>query len=297
MRQTTTNKNPFPALEAPAIPAWTVLPLRLFLGFSFFKAGWDKFSDPAYLDPSAQQYIGNQIKLMASGTPLEGFLTNIALPNANLFGVLVMGGELCIGLAVLIGMLTRFSAVMGLFINLTFFLSATWNVHPFYFGVDLAFVFLWLTLALTGPGPLAVDQWLATWLNPPPIVPVRPTPRPGKGRPAPPPPLPVPDTSTMMTRRAFLGAGGAGAVSFVLLAMGLGWGLVHPTRPQAAVPPAQPTPTPAPPPPVPPAATVAPNGQPAAATDTPAAAAQPTDTAAAAPPANQIAAPGALPVG
>src|SRR6476646_4163831 len=101
-------------LNSQVIPGWTVLPLRLFLAFSFLSAGWDKLSDPAFLDPAARDYIGNQIAGFAPGTPLEGFLLNFAMPNATLFGLMTMAGEICIGLAVLLGIFTRFSAAMGL---------------------------------------------------------------------------------------------------------------------------------------------------------------------------------------
>src|SRR5215217_5324043 len=154
MRGYATRRN-IPWLEAPALSAWTVLPLRLFLGGTFLLAGLDKLADPTFLDPAARTYLGNQIAGFAPGTPLEGPLLALAVPNAALFGVLVMGGEICIGLAVLLGLLTRFSALMGLLISLTFFLSATWDVRPFYFGADLPYVIGWLTLALAGPGLFA----------------------------------------------------------------------------------------------------------------------------------------------
>lgn len=100
--------------SAIIIPGWVILPMRLFLGASFLAAGLDKLGDPAFLDPAAREYIGQQISGFAPGTPLEVFLLNVALPNAGLFGVMVMGGELCIGVAALLGLLTRGSAAMGL---------------------------------------------------------------------------------------------------------------------------------------------------------------------------------------
>ena len=156
--------------SAAPIQPWVILPMRLFLGFSFVIAGLDKLNDPSYLDPASRDYIGQQISRFAPGTPLEGFLLNFAVPNANLFGVMVMGGELCIGIAVLLGLLTRFSAFMGLLLNLTFFLSATWSIRPFYFGADLPYVFGWLTLLLAGPGPYALDAFVKRWLEPEPLI-------------------------------------------------------------------------------------------------------------------------------
>src|SRR5204862_6552260 len=124
-------------INALVAPGWAILPLRLFLGISFLVGSLDKLKDSAFLDPNARNYIGRQIEGFAPGTPLESFLLTFALPNADLFGVMVMGGELCIGIAVLLGLLTRFSAFMGMLLSLTFFLSVTWNIRPFYLGVDL----------------------------------------------------------------------------------------------------------------------------------------------------------------
>jgi thiosulfate dehydrogenase [quinone] large subunit len=211
--------------------------LRLFLGISFLSAGWDKLTDPTYLNPASASSIGAQISQFAPGTPLQGFLLAFAAPNATLFGVLVMGGELCIGAAVLLGLLTRFSAAMGLFLNLTFFLSATWNVHPFYFGADLPYVFGWLTLLLAGPGPLALDAKVKEWLTPVPISYM------SRGK-----LVTVDDTTATVTRRAFVGAGAAGLAGFVMLAAGIGWGIVNSGKRSAvaAVPPAaKPTQAPA----------------------------------------------------
>lgn len=206
----------FSSVSERQIPGWVILPIRLFLGISFLAAGFDKLTDPTYLNPSASSYVGQQITEFAPGTPLEGFLLNFAVPNAQLFGVMVMGGELCIGVAVLLGLLTRFSAAMGLLLNLTFFLSATWNVHPFYFGADLPYTFSWLTLLLAGPGPAALDSKVKEWLAPPPIAFA------SKGK-----LVTVDDTGTAMTRRTFLGVGAAGLTALALAATGLGWGILN----------------------------------------------------------------------
>jgi thiosulfate dehydrogenase (quinone) large subunit len=227
---------PTPSPLSGVIPAWIILPLRFFLGFSFVAAGLDKLADPTFLDPSAISYIGHQIAGFAPGTPLEGFLLNFAVPNATLFGVIVMGGELLIGLAVLLGLFTRFSAAMGFLLNMTFFLSATWLVHPFFLGADLPYSLGWLTLLLAGPGPFALDTLVKKWLAPQNITYI------SKGR-----SVTVQDTNTAMTRRAFLGAGAAGLTGLVLAATGISWGILNSGKHNtvATVPPAtSPTPLP-----------------------------------------------------
>ena len=135
----------------PVLPAWVLLPLRLFLGVTFAYAGLQKLTDPHYFRPGTPTYIGTQIAAFAHGTPLQGFLLHVALPHAILFGALVAYGELAIGLGTLIGLLMRPAAIFGLILSLTFFLSASWRISPYFYGADIVFVFGWITLLLAGP--------------------------------------------------------------------------------------------------------------------------------------------------
>ena len=128
--------------------ATLLLPLRLFLGISFIAAGWDKLSDPTFFDTSAPGYIGNQLAGFASQSPLGGFLTAVAVPNATLFGAMVLAGELAIGFGTLLGLFSRTAAIFGCILSLTLWLTASWQVTPFFFGSDLPYAIGWLTLAL-----------------------------------------------------------------------------------------------------------------------------------------------------
>jgi thiosulfate dehydrogenase (quinone) large subunit len=138
-------------LRTKSILGWAVLPLRLFLGITFIYAGIQKLTDPQYFDPSARRYIGNQIAAFASGSPMHGFLVNVAEPHAMLVGALVAYGELAIGLGALFGLLLRPAAFCGMLLNILFFLSATWRVYPYFYGSDIVFIFCWITLLIAGP--------------------------------------------------------------------------------------------------------------------------------------------------
>lgn len=139
------------SVKVPEWSKWILVPLRLFLGVTFVYAGIQKLTDPQYFNPTARGYIGHQIAAFATGSPLHGFLTGVAAPNAALFGALVAFGELAIGLGVLLGLFSRAAALCGLLINLTFFLSADWHVFPYFYGSDIVFLFCWLTLLIAGP--------------------------------------------------------------------------------------------------------------------------------------------------
>src|SRR6266699_901717 len=138
-------------LRTKSILGWAVLPLRLFIGITFIYAGIQKLTDPQYFHPSAARYIGNQIAAFASGSPMHGFLVNVAGPHAMLVGALVAYGELAIGLGALFGLLLRPAAFCGILLNLVFFLSATWRVYPYFYGSDIVFIFCWITLLIAGP--------------------------------------------------------------------------------------------------------------------------------------------------
>lgn len=131
-----------------------VLPLRLFLGFSFIAASLYKLMDPEFFDPGKAGYIGTQIQGFAQGSPIGGFLSTVAEPNAMLFGIMVVAGEMAIGLATVFGLFSRLAAIFGMLLSLTFWLSATWQVQPFFYGADLPFAVGWLVLALANPHPV-----------------------------------------------------------------------------------------------------------------------------------------------
>ncbi len=146
------------------------------MGATFLYAGIQHLTEPSYFDSSKPGYIGHLVAQYAVGSPIHDFLLGVVAPNAVAFGYMVAVGESLIGVAVLLGFLYRVAAFAGLLLNFTFFLSATWNAFPFYFGSDIVFVMCWLTLLLSGPQQgLSIDSAIANrtsklrWLAPVPV--------------------------------------------------------------------------------------------------------------------------------
>ena len=150
------------------LPGRFMLPLRLFLGITFIYAGIQKLTDPQYFNQSAPGFIGKQIIGFAIGSPIHDFLIRVVVPHTMFFGALVACGELAIGLGALFGFLLRPASFFGLLLSMMFFLSASWRVHPYFYGADIVFVFCWITLLLAGPlrsglpslDALLVPRWL-----------------------------------------------------------------------------------------------------------------------------------------
>ena len=156
---------PPPRVPGPSL-GYAVLPLRLFLGFTFLYAGLQKISDPGFLDPSSRTYIGAQLSGFAAHSPIAFLINIFALPAPQLTGVGVIAAELAIGVATTLGIWTRWAAVGGALINFVFFLTASWTVQPYFLGSDSIYTVAWITLALTGDlGYLTAEPWLLSQLG------------------------------------------------------------------------------------------------------------------------------------
>ena len=140
-------------LDPPPSDRWlpfTTLPLRLFLGATFVYAGLQKIADPGFLQPGAPTYIGTQLEAFAAQSPIGFLITAFASATPQATGVAVIATELAVGALVLAGIATRQAAVVGALVNFVFFLSASWNVQPYFLGSDSIYTVAWITLALVG---------------------------------------------------------------------------------------------------------------------------------------------------
>jgi len=147
-----------------AIPAFAILPLRLFLGITFVYAAIQKINDPGFLRAGSPTYIGNQMLAFSRGSPIKVLLHHL-MEYAGAVGLLTVLTEGSIGLLILLGLFTRPAALVGLALSFGFFLSASWQTYPYFFGSDIVFVVCWLTLAITGPGVYALDALLEAPLH------------------------------------------------------------------------------------------------------------------------------------
>ncbi|MDQ2744533.1 MAG: Rieske 2Fe-2S domain-containing protein [Chloroflexota bacterium] len=147
-----------------AIPAIAILPLRLFLGITFLYAAIQKINDPGFLRAGSPTYIGAQMLAFSRGSPIKALLHHL-MAYAGAVGLLTVLTEGSIGLLILLGLFTRPAALVGLALSFGFFLSASWQTYPYFFGSDIVFVVCWLTLAITGPGVYALDTRVAAPLH------------------------------------------------------------------------------------------------------------------------------------
>lgn len=149
---------------------WLVL--RLWLGYVWLQSGWGKvFGD------KAAAWVGNKAGVAVTGFlkgGLEratgeqsivpgwyaGFIREVALPNAQLFSYLVAYGEVLVGLALIVGVVTNFAALMGIVMNLSYLFAGSISKNPQMLLAEAALVFAGLAAGYYG-----IDRFLAPYLR------------------------------------------------------------------------------------------------------------------------------------
>lgn len=152
--------------------AWIWLLARLYLGWQWLQAGWHKVTDPAWMN---------------GGTALQGFWARaVAVPDPpakpaitygwyrefltfllegghyTWFAKLIAVGEVLIGAALILGLLTGFAAFAGAFLNFNFMLAGTASTNPVLFTLAILLLMAWKVAGYWG-----VDRWLLPALGTP----------------------------------------------------------------------------------------------------------------------------------
>lgn len=141
-------------------PVWLLLPLRAFLGGTFFYAGLSKLLDTHYLDGTSPLGVHAQMVNAAATSPI-GPLVSLAADHATVAGLAIAFGEIAVGLATLLGLFTRLAALGGVLLSLSFFLAVSWTTRPYYVGADIVFAFAWTPLLIAGDaGVLSLNALL-----------------------------------------------------------------------------------------------------------------------------------------
>ena len=134
--------------QAPALRV-----MRLWLGITWIYAGWDKASDPGFLEAGSSTYMGTQLSGFSTHSPL-GFVFDSLIEYAGLVGGFVIFSEFAIGLATLLWVAPRLAAFGGFLMSVGLWLASTFHVSPYFLASNTAYAVLWLTylLLLVGNG-------------------------------------------------------------------------------------------------------------------------------------------------
>lgn len=103
-----------------ALKQWPIVLLRVYTGVFFVYHGVSKIRHDDFA-ASLSNFL--TAKLEVSFSFYRPFIESVALPNKEIFGALVSWGELTIGLALILGLATRYAAFFGAFMVLNFWFA------------------------------------------------------------------------------------------------------------------------------------------------------------------------------
>ena len=126
--------------------AWVWLILRVYVGWEWLTAGYEKVINPVWVGPKAGVAItgflmGALEKTQGAHPSVAGwyawFIHTVALPNAATFSYLVAFGELFVGVGLILGLFTGLAAFFGGFMNMNYLFAGTISTNPLMFLIEL----------------------------------------------------------------------------------------------------------------------------------------------------------------
>ncbi len=151
--------------------AWIWLILRLYAGWVWLQAGWEKLHDPAWAGAKAGTALGgfvNHALTESSGAHpnVQGwyawFLQHAVLADPKAWSYVVSWGELLVGIALILGIFTGLAAFFGAFMNMNYLLAGTVSTNPILLVIAILLMLAWKTAGWWG-----LDRWILPALGMP----------------------------------------------------------------------------------------------------------------------------------
>ncbi|MFS0861922.1 DoxX family protein [Fredinandcohnia sp. 179-A 10B2 NHS] len=135
--------------------------LRVYLGYQWITSGWGKitggFDANGFLQFAVQQSTGDHPAVQGWWA---SFLEGFAIPNVELFNVLVPWGELLVGIALIAGLFTTFAALMGITMNFAFMFSGTTSTNP-----QMVLLTIFILVAGSNAGKFGIDYYVMPFVK------------------------------------------------------------------------------------------------------------------------------------
>lgn len=160
-------------MEGKAMVAWlrhhlyaraVLAVVRIWVGWMWVSAGIEKIGSPMWTGPKSGAalagFLRHSLTLSGGAHPAvqgwyAGFLRGVALPASPFFSELVSFGELLVGIALILGCLTTFAALMGAVMNTAYLLAGTTSTNP-----NMLILEMLLLTAGFNAGAYGLDRWV-----------------------------------------------------------------------------------------------------------------------------------------
>ncbi len=151
--------------------AWLWLIVRLYVGYSWLEAGLEKLGNPAWTQTgeALKGFWTRAVAIPETGRPPISFAwyrTFIEFLNASgsytWFSKVIVGAEILIGIALLLGLFTGIAAFFGGFMNWNFMMAGTASINPMLFTLSILLLLAWKIAGWYG-----LDRWVLPALGTP----------------------------------------------------------------------------------------------------------------------------------
>ncbi|MHB8913698.1 MAG: TQO small subunit DoxD [Minisyncoccota bacterium] len=165
MNDRTVRQSPFAYLfttNPASAPFWLII--RLYVGWQWLSAGWEKVISPAWFGTSAgaalQGFIQGSLAKTAGTHPdvqawYAAFLQGAVLPHLVIWSNFVAIGEVVVGAGLILGLFTGVMAFFGFFMNVNYLMAGTVSTNPV-----LLVLALGLMLAHRAAGLWGLDRFM-----------------------------------------------------------------------------------------------------------------------------------------
>lgn len=150
---------------------WIWLVLRVYLGWQWLEAGYEKILNPVWVGPNAggavKGFVMGALQKTAGEHPdVSGWyalwLKDVVLPNAGLFSHMVAFGEVAVGLGLILGLFTGIAAFFGATMNMNYLFAGTVSLNPIMVLIELFLILAWRVAGWVG-----LDRWVLPMLGTP----------------------------------------------------------------------------------------------------------------------------------
>ncbi len=139
-----------------SIRHWPIVLLRVYTGIFFFYYGWSKITNPNFADGIAG-CLGSRESTFGFYRP---FVESVVIPNKGFFAVLITYGEVALGIALVLGLATRYAAFAGAFMVANFWFAKGQGILAAQ-NHDIIWVIILIVLGGLHAGRvMSLDHWL-----------------------------------------------------------------------------------------------------------------------------------------
>ncbi len=148
-------------LRENAYASYLLTVFRLYLGFQWLTAGWGKisggFDSKGFLEGAVKKATGEHPAVQSWWAI---FLKGNAIPNVELFNVLVPWGEFLVGIGLILGVFTTFAVLMGVVMNFAYMFSGSTSTNP-----QMILIGIFILVAGFNAAKVGLDRWIIPFIR------------------------------------------------------------------------------------------------------------------------------------